>query len=313
MNRRTFLHQAVGTAAGVLAACRASPGPARPRLIDTHMHVWAEDLERFPFSHPYQPNYKPPRHAATAEAVVREMDEFGITHCVLVQTIFHGWDNRYLVHCLKAHPGRFRGHGLIDPTDPKVADKLEFWVREHGLVGMRMSPIYYRGKDGWLNGEPHRAMWKKAGELKAVFNYFIAPEQLPRLEDLVARFPEVRVVVDHLGRIDLKGADPLADAKKLVALARYPNVRVKLAEWTTLSPSRQYPYTDTFPWVRRVYDAFGPGRLLWGTGYPGAARAEFGCPSLADELALIRREIPFFTESDREKILGLNAAALWEI
>jgi predicted TIM-barrel fold metal-dependent hydrolase len=63
--------------------------------------------------------------------------------------------------------------------------------------------------------------------------------------------------------------------------------------------------------VKRVYDAFGPDRLLWGTGFPGATRAQAGRPSLEEELALVRKEIPFFSVSDREKILGRNAARLW--
>ena len=65
--------------------------------------------------------------------------------------------------------------------------------------------------------------------------------------------------------------------------------------------------------ARRLYDAFGPDRLLWGTGYPGAARAAYNRPSLKKEMDLIRYEIPFFTAEDREKILGRNAAHLWRI
>ena len=34
-------------------------------------------------------------------------------------------------------------------------------------------------------------------------------------------------------------------------------------------------------------------------------------PGLDEELALIRKEIPFFTDKDRAKILGTNAAKLW--
>jgi predicted TIM-barrel fold metal-dependent hydrolase len=59
--------------------------------------------------------------------------------------------------------------------------------------------------------------------------------------------------------------------------------------------------------------AFGPDRLLWGTGYPGAARSFYQRPTLAEELALIRQEIPFFTAEDRDKILGGNAARLWKL
>src|SRR5262245_27072286 len=181
INRRAFLTGMACSAASVglspAVQAQANTGgriPAAAPLMHTHMHVWSDDLNRFPFAHPYEPNIKPPRVAATLELLRKEMDEFGISHCVLVQTIYHGWDNRYLAQCLKADPRRFRGQGLIDPTDARAAERLEFWVREHGLAGMRFSPIYYRGKDDWLNAEPARAVWKKAEELKAVFNFFIA-------------------------------------------------------------------------------------------------------------------------------------------
>jgi predicted TIM-barrel fold metal-dependent hydrolase len=320
LDRRAFLAglarsaATAGTAAAALALGPRTGGADREDkapLIDTHMHVWADDTERFPFAHPYDPKFKPPKTAGTAELLLKEMDAEGVTHCVLVQVIYHGWDNRYVAHCVKAHPKRFRGQGLIDPTDPKVADKLEFWVKRHGLSGMRFSPIYYPGKDGWLNARASDALWEKAEGLKAVFNFFIAAPQLPKLEDMVRRFPKVRVVIDHLARVDLKAADPLPELRKLLALAKYPGVWVKVSELSVVSPSGKYPYRDTFPWVKRLYEAFGPDRLLWGTGFPGATRAEAGRPSLQQELDLVRKEVPFFTPVDREKVLGRNAAKLW--
>ncbi|HKB05649.1 MAG TPA: amidohydrolase family protein [Gemmataceae bacterium] len=225
--------------------------------------------------------------------------------------MYHGWDNRYLAHCLKAEPKRFRGQALIDPTDPEVAGKLEEVMKVPGMAGVRLSPIYYKGKDGWLDAKSSDALWKKAEELGAVFNFFIAAEQLPRLETMVKRFPKVRVVIDHLARVDLGGQGAEAETRKLLALAKYPNVYVKVSELMILSPSKKYPYRDTYPLVKAVYEAFGADRLLWGTGFPGATRAQAGRPSLEEELALIRTEIPFFTEKDRTKILGGNAAKLW--
>ena len=98
---------------------------------------------------------------------------------------------------------------------------------------------------------------------------------------------------------------------KLTALAKYPNVYVKVSELMILSPSKKYPYRDTYPLVKKVYGAFGADRLLWGTGFPGATRAQADRPSLGQELDLIRKEIPFFSAKDRAKILGENAAKLW--
>ena len=307
-SRRRFLQTAsvaaVAATAGVVRAEEKSEAP----IVDTHMHVWAADLEKFPFAR----KMTPPKIPATVELLNAEMDEYGIDYCVLVQVIYHGWDNRYVAECLKRFPKRFRGHGLIDPEDPQVADKLEYWMREHNFSGMRFSPIYYRGKDDWLNARSRDELWEKAAELGAVFNMFIASGQLPKLEEMIARHPTVPVVIDHLANTDFTVDDPSIEFDKLLRLAKYPQVYCKVSELNIRSPSKEFPYKDTWPWVRRMYDAFGPDRLMWGTGFPGATRAQDRRPPLKDELALIREEIPFFSDEDRRKILGINAAKLWK-
>jgi L-fuconolactonase len=308
-----------------LLAPATSPAQQKPPVIDAHMHVWSDDPTRFPFAHPYDAKFIPPKVPASLAILLEEMDQHGITHCVLVQTIYHGWDNRYLAQCLKAQPKRFRGQGLIDPTDPQVAKNLEIAMREYGLAGVRFSPMYYQadrlpeteknrgvrqGSDAWLNARASDRLWEKAAELGAVFNFFIASEQLPKLEDMVRRHPKVKVVIDHLARVDLSAKDPEPEIDKLLALARYPNVWVKVSELGIISPSKKHPYRDTHGLIKKVYDAFGPDRLLWGTGFPGATRVEAGRPTLEQELELIR-EVRFFSAADRARILGKNAAKVW--
>jgi predicted TIM-barrel fold metal-dependent hydrolase len=302
ISRRSFL-------ALLATAPLATP---RSPVVDTHTHVWTSDVTRFPFAHPYDSNFKPPPVAGTVEMLLQEMKSHAIDYTVLVQVIYYGWDNSYVADCVKRHPERFRAQGLIDPTDPQVASKLEYWMREYGLTGMRFSPIYYQGRDEWLNSDSHQKLWKKAEELKAIFNFFIAANQLAKLETMLAKYPGVKVVIDHLARVNLTGSDPAKEVAQLTQLARYANVWVKVSELSILAPSKKYPFADTFSWVRKVYDAFGPDRLLWGTGFPGATRAQAGRPSLEEELLLVRKEIPFFSASDREKILGRNAARLWQ-
>jgi len=315
VDRRTFLTSSLAAAAwSAMPSPAAAHRAAKTPVIDTHMHAWSGDPQRWPFDNPNNrenPHAVPKGTPGTAELLLEEMDAFGVTQCILVQVIYHGWDNRYTAHCVKQYPDKFKGHGLIDPTDPQVADKLEYWMTEQGLSGMRFSPIYYIDKDAWINGPAHHKLYEKASELQAVFNYFIATPQLPRLEEMIAKYPDVRIVIDHLARVDLKAPDPLPEFNKLLALAKYPNVWAKVTELSVVSPSLEYPYRDTFPWVRRMYDSFGPDRLLWGTGFPGVTRVENGRPDLQQELDLVRKEIEFFTDEDRAKLLGINAAKLW--
>ena len=286
-----------------------------PPVIDTHMHVWASDARRYPFPHPYLPDFKLPPHEATLEMLQADMDRHGCTHAVLVQVIYHGWDNAYVADSAKQFPKQFKAHGLIDPTDPKVADKLEFWMKEHGLAGMRFSPRYYQdgehGGDGWLDAKETHRLWRKAEQLGAIFNFFIAPQQLPKLAKMAQAHPDVPVIIDHLSQLDLGAADPEPDIRLLLAMARHKNVWVKVSELSSVSKSKTYPFADAYPVVKRVYEAFGPDRLLFGTGYPGDARAAYKRPTLAQEIDLIRTQMPFFSGEDRAKILGGNAARLW--
>jgi predicted TIM-barrel fold metal-dependent hydrolase len=330
ISRRAFTQSAVSSVAAISALPAAfSALPAalsardrdhaapstKPLVIDTHMHVWANDPVRYPFRHPYIRDFKAAPHEANVEMLLKDMDQHGCTHAVLVQVIYHGWDNTYVADCVKQNPERLKAHGLIDPTDPKVADKMEFWTKEHGLDGMRFSAIYYQngehGGDKWINAKETHRLWRQAEKLGAVFNFFIAPKQLPKLEEMVRAHPEVRVVVDHLSQVNLGAEDPEPDFRLLLDMARHPNVWVKVSELSSVSKSGKYPFADSYPYVKRVYEAFGPERLLFGTGYPGAARAAYKRPSLDKEIDLFQKEIPFFTQEDRAKILGLNAADLW--
>jgi predicted TIM-barrel fold metal-dependent hydrolase len=318
LTRRQFTTAAASAAAAICSSHSSAAAPAaKMPIIDTHMHVWAsaKDAKRYAFPHPYQPDFKLPPHEGTVEMLIEDMDRHGCTHAVLVQVIYHGWDNTYVADCVKRYPDRLKAHGLIDPTDPKVAEKLEFWMKEHGLAGMRFSPLYYaggkHGGDAWLNADETHRLWRKAAELGAVFNFFITPKQLPKLEKMVQAHKEMRIIIDHLGQIDFKSADADADLRLLVAMARYPNVWVKVSELSSVSKSGTYPFADAYPHVKRVYEAFGPDRLLFGTGYPGNARAFYKRPTLDKEIDLVGKEIPFFTADDQAMILGRNAAKLW--
>jgi len=320
VTRRDFIATTAAASAGVagmLVNGRTRAANSRAAVVDTHMHVWAADVKRFPFRHPYQPEMRSAKIGATLERPVTEMDTFGVTHCILVQTIYHGWDNTYTAYCVEQHPDRFKGHGLIDPTDARVADKLKYWMNERGLSGMRFSPIYYQngqhGGDSWMTSAAHQRLWKTADKLGAVFNFFIGPNQLPKLETMAQRFPGVQVIVDHFAQMDLAADDAEQQIRKLLSVARHPNVFVKVSELSSVSKSRTYPFPDAYPMIRRVYDAFGPDRLLWGTGYPGAVRAAYNRPNVTDELAMIRTHIPFLSAEDRGKILGANAVKLWKL
>lgn len=294
--RRAFL---LKTAAGAVLA-----GKER-LIIDTHLEVWTQD-PKFPFAHPERPNFRP-KDEAPIENQVAQMRDFGIKYAVLINPRYYGWDNSYISYCLRKYPNLFVAHGLINPEDPNVAERLRYWVLEHGFQGMRFSPIYHP-QSTWLNSKEHYPLWREAERLGAVFNYYILPHQMPMLEEMAGRFPGVKIVIDHLGKPDLRLPDPWPEFRKMFRLKRFPQVWVSASEPYELSLTKQYPYKDTYPFFKAVYEEFGPKQLIWGTGYP---RPRWELP-MDKELEFVDVHLDFYTDEDRELLLGRNALRIWK-
>ncbi len=295
--RRHFL--AVAAAA---STARAAAAP----VIDTHLEVWTFD-PKFPFAHPERPDLKRVPVEAPIENEVEEMREFGLKYAVLINPRFYGWDNSYISYSLHKYPKLFVAHGLLNPSEPDPAGRLRYWVREHGFQGMRFSPIYHP-KSMWLNSKEHYPLWREAERLGAVFNYYILPHQMPMLEDMAGRFPGVKIVIYHLGKPDLRAADPWPEFRKMFALKKFPHVWVSASEPYELSRSKEFPYRDTFPFFKAVYEEFGGKQLIWGTGYP---KPRWELP-MDKELEFVNRSLEFYTPQDRELILGRNALRIWK-
>jgi predicted TIM-barrel fold metal-dependent hydrolase len=303
INRRQML---AGAALAAAACATATAAPQQRLLIDTHLEVWTVD-SKFPFNHPESGPGLKVEVAAPIENQVQQMRDFGLRYAVLINPRYFGWDNSYIAHCLKTYPKLFVAHGLIDPQDPKVVEKLRYWVNEHGFQGMRFSPIYHP-RSTWLNSPEHYPLWREAEKLEVVFNFYIAPQQMPMLEDMAGRFPGVKIIVDHAGKPDLTSKDCWPEFRKMFRLKRFPQVWISNSEPYEMSEVKRYPYEDTLPFYKAIYEEFGGKQLVWGTGYP---RPRWELP-MDKELEFVDKICDFYSDADRELLLGKNALRIWK-
>jgi len=107
--------------------------------IDSHVHVWT--LGAPPYTHNDDMSTQRPQSPGLVENLIRYMDLNEIDRTVLIQCMYHGYDNSYLCDCLQRFPDRLHGVALLDPRKPNAAGKLECLYREHGVEGMRLYPI----------------------------------------------------------------------------------------------------------------------------------------------------------------------------
>jgi predicted TIM-barrel fold metal-dependent hydrolase len=113
-------------------------------------------------------------------------------------------------------------------------------------------------------------------------------------------------VIDHLARIGAAGPITESDVKALCALSRHRQVRVKVSAFYALG-AKKPPHLDLAPLVKRVYEAFGPQRLMWASDCPFQVVGE----TYEDSISLVRDHLDFLSAEDNEWILRRSAEDLF--
>jgi predicted TIM-barrel fold metal-dependent hydrolase len=275
---------------------------ARPKgyLVENTTHMFADDQTRFPF-HP-NATYKP--QPLTVEAYSKFVRESKLDHTVIVQSEVYQDDHRYLEYCF-AHepsPGFFKGTCLFDPIDPQTPARIGELVRRlpKRIVGIRIHTLNDAGvapttdgpmRNRDLRSEGMKNTWKKMSDLGLLVQMQTIARHAPEIGVLASQFREMPVLIDHLA---LPARGTPAEYDEILKLASIPKVYMKVSSLTEKDK----------PLVRRLYNAYGPDRLIWGS---------FGSNMKAFEraLALFDFVFDFPSEEDRIKIRGLNAMKLF--
>ena len=278
-------------------------------IVDTHVHVWEIDPPRYPIG-PTSPTWNTyPDEPGTAEELLEEMDACGVDWTVLVQTSWSTWDNGYIADSVTRHPGRFIGHGLIDPQDPDNAERVRYWMQERGLAGFRFHPMYYPDEKILLTAQ-NGPMWEEIAAQEAVIQFHLRAGFADQVAEIARQYPHLRLILDHMGYPRVE--ENISAFQPILDLSRYDNIYLKLSDVAGRS-QQDFPYEDVHPSIRSLLRAFGAGRTVWGTGYPGHHRAKHNWPTLEQELRLVREGLPFLTDAEKARILGGTAAEIWNL
>jgi len=268
-------------------------------VIDPHVHVWIND-PRYPWA---KETLNPPAHDATPEMLLALMKANGVSKTVIIQVIHYRWDNSYLADVLKQYPEYFRGVARVNPQDPAAPDHVSKLVAD-GFAGVRISPAADAAGE-WINGPLMEPLWKRCRDEKASLSVLAPATRIPDVAGLIDKFPDLDVIVDHMADCPPDRADLLAP---ILDLNRYPNVFVKVSHTWSLS-REAYPYKDSQALVKRVYDAFGPQKLMWGTDWPLVE----GYCGYGKALAIVRDEMDFLNDEDRKWMLSRTCSRVFGI
>jgi len=250
------------------------------RIVDTHCHVGL---------HKYEP----------VEFLLHHMERAGVEGAVMIQYMGNA-DNAYLLECLKAHPGKLSGVMIVAPDDEGT--RMRAWA-EQGIGGIRLLA------NSRARAADPLAQWRAAAELGLVVSAFSNPEILlgDEFSEVVEKFPDLQIVIEHLGGVSVGAQPPYADYRQVFALARYPNLTIKLPGFGEFC-ELPCPFEEVAPLAEMALEAFGPQRVMWGSDYPPVSSRE----GYGNALSFPMDYFAGLSETEREWIFSRTALSLWK-
>jgi predicted TIM-barrel fold metal-dependent hydrolase len=251
-------------------------------MIDSQLHIL--DPKRFPYRRSAGGYFPRDDEVGDLPALLKVMDDHGITRGVLVQPSTYGTDNAAILDGLDRYPQRFRAVVMAGPD-------VAAYAARPGVAGARLNLTDFAAHTLESACELGRAILASGLLLQVQARPLELARFLPAL-------PAGPVVIDHLGRVD--PSDP-REIDCVAALSGRPNTWLKVSGGFRLGGGRDWPAVSGA--LHGLVGAFTPQRLLWGSDWP-FINLQGGVPSYAETLVWGRA----LTDLDRA---SKNAARLF--
>jgi len=264
-------------------------------IVDSQVHIWSADTPERPW---------PPGQAArahrptplTAENLLEQMDAAGVARAILVPPSWEGDRNDVALAAARRYPGRFAVMGRMSLEGSTGREEFLPLTRTEGMLGLRFT-FHTKEQQKLLTNGAADWLWPTAAAAGVPLMVH-PPHSLQLVDAIAARYPNLRLIIDHLGLVRPKvDHDAFANLRELLALAKHPNIAVKASAVTDYS-SEPYPFPILHGYLRQVFDAFGPTRIFWGSDI-SRVRHTYG-----QMITLFTEELPWLGEDDKTWIMG---------
>jgi predicted TIM-barrel fold metal-dependent hydrolase len=259
-------------------------------IVDAQVHIWSGGKPG---------NLRHRQIAAfTKDDVLKEMAAAGVDAAVIHPPT--SWDpnaNALAIEAARAHPDRFAILGNFPLDKPESRALIDGWTQQPGMLGLRFTFLQEHMKS-WPTDGTIDWLWP-AAERAGLPVALLAANFLGKVGEVAERHPRLKLIIDHLGRRSPAetGEGAWDNLPQMLALAKYPNVAIKATGAPSYS-AQPYPFRDIHDKLQRIFDAFGPARMFWGTDI-----TRMPCP-YRQCVTMFTEELPWLKGRDAELVMG---------
>ena len=172
----------------------AAAQPAKRLIVDAQVHLWKAETPDWRWVPGLKPQLPEP---FTIERLVPMMEEAGVDRAVIVPPSWPGDRNDYGLEAHQRYPNRFAVMGRIPLQNPQSAVLLPKWKEQPGMLGCRV--IFNNPTTiPWLSDGTADWFWSAAEKVQLPVMFF-APGQTAKFAPIAERYPQLTLILDHMG------------------------------------------------------------------------------------------------------------------
>jgi len=232
-------------------------------MIDAHQHYWNPargDYFWMPEDHPVLGKPYGPKD------LLPFLDRHGIAKTVLVQAADSVAETEYMLGIADVTDSVAGVVGWVDFENPNDRKQLERLAKHPKFKGVR--PMVQDIPDvDWMLRDDVQWGFQALVDLDLTFDALGFPRHLENFHTILMRYPDMRVVVDHCMKPQIRdrGFDDWAPG--ISRLASDTSACIKLSGIVTEAVD-DWTIEDLKPYVDHILGTFGPGRIMWGSDWP---------------------------------------------
>lgn len=271
--------------------------------LDSHVHFWRYNAAEYGWIDDTMASIR--RDFMPADAL-RSMQPAGIGGCVAVQVRQTLDETRWMLQSADQYPFIAGVIGWVDLRSDDVDAQIES-VLHPKLVGIRH--IVQAERDDFLLEQKFQRGVARLAHHGLAYDILVYARQMPAAIAFASAMPDVRLVLDHLGKPDIRRNGFDRWRRDLDRLAAFRNVRAKLSGLVTEADWSRWTIEDLHRYVTAAIEAFGPERLMFGSDWPVCMVAA----TYAEVVDIIRSAIDGRPQSEQDSIFGGTARQFWNL
>jgi len=277
-------------------------------IVDAHQHLWNPARATYDW---LGPDLAPINRAIEVDELLPLLAATGVTRTVLIQSADNDEDTQYMLEVAAEHPEIAAVVGWVPLDEPAgVEERLPGLRANPAFAGIR-NLIHTQPDPDWLLGPRVEASLGILASAGVPFDVVsVLPRHLEHVPVLADRYPDLRLVIDHLSKPPIKAGDDEPWHSLIATAAQRPNVYAKVSGlYPAIGDLASWTADDVRPYLHTALELFTADRLMFGGDWPISVLAG-GYVRVWEQLSILFAEL---SATERESILCGTAAAFYGI